>query len=378
LIARWRLCHSSGIPARKESALRRPIIPGALLLVALATLPGAAWAASNAVKLDGYLEFQKPDFLIIDAQRVKATAATKFKGAGTAKNPATIPPGYAVKVKGTRATDGTIVASEIEAKPNGMESMESQVLAGTNHAESTWVAAKKIVEPGADGKEVSMGALQTSGGNVARASRIVDRVLPPYVDRSKVRVYVVENPEWNAMAMANFSIYVYNGLMADMNDDELAIVLGHEIAHATYEHSRRQASKSQVSGIAGQLAMIGASQIGNPTARAAAQQATQLGYSAFGNSYSRDYEDQADRVGLRYVFEAGYDYNQAPKLWRRFAEKYKDSSKLENFFFGNHSLSTERAAALEREIRNNAHNPGDLPTHPATTAPAPANVSKQK
>jgi len=347
-----------------------------VLFSVLLAHPGAARAASGAVKLDGYLEFRKPDFLIVDAQRVKATASTKFKGAGAARNPATIPLGYAVKVMGARGADGTIVASEIEARPNGMESMEARVLAGTNHAESTWVAAKEIVEPGADGKMASMGALHDSGGEVARASRIADRVLPPYLDRSKVRVYVVENPEWNAMAMANYSIYVYDGLMADMNDDELAIVLGHEIAHATYEHSRRQASKSQLSSIGGQIAMIGASQIGNATARAAAQQATQLGYSAFGNSYSRAYEDQADRVGLRYVFEAGYDYNQAPKLWRRFAEKYKDSSELENFFFGNHSLSTERAAAREREIRNNAHNPGDQPSRAPATKPAPAPVKK--
>jgi Zn-dependent protease with chaperone function len=339
-------------------------------LVLFALLLASPARADGTVKLDGYLEFRKPDFLIVDAQRVRATASTSFKGAGAAKNPQAIPFGYAVKVRGTRGADGTIVASAIEARPNGMESMEAQVLAGTNHAESTWVAAKKIVEQGADGKEVSMGALHTTGGDVARASRIVDRVLPPYVDRSKVRVYVVDNPEWNAMAMANFSIYVYSGLMADMNDDELAIVLGHEIAHATYEHSRRQASKSMISAIGGQIAMIGASRIGNSTARAAAQQATQLGYSAFGNSYSRDYEDQADRVGLRYVFEAGYDYAQAPKLWRRFAEKYKDSSKLENFFFGNHSLSTERAAALEREIRNNMHNPGDQPTHAPSAARA--------
>jgi len=356
--------------------MRRSTSLAVVLFSVLLAQPGATQAASSNVKLDGYLEFRKPGFLIVDAQRVKATASTKFKGAGAARNPATIPLGYAVKVKGARGADGTIVASEIEARPNGIESMEAQVLAGTNHAESTWVAAKKIVEQDANGKEVSMGALHDSGGEVARASRIVDRVLPPYVDRSAVRVYVVENPEWNAMAMANFSIYVYDGLMADMDDDELAVVLGHELAHATHEHSRRQASKSQFTSIAGQIAMIGASQIGNSTARAAAQQATQLGYSAFGNSYSRNYEDQADRVGLRYVFEAGYDYNKAPALWRRFAEKYADSSELENFFFGNHSLSTERAAALEREIKNNAHNPGDQPTHaPATkptATPAPA------
>ena len=72
----------------------------------------------------------------------------------------------------------------------------------------------------------------------------------------------------------------------------------------------------------------------------------------FGNAFSREYEDQADRVGLRYVYEGGYDYTKGPALWRRFAAKYGDQNKIENFFFGDHSLSTKRAAALEKEIAN--------------------------
>lgn len=166
------------------------------------------------------------------------------------------------------------------------------------------------------------------------------------------------------MAMANFSIYVFSGLMGDMDDDELAIVLGHEITHATHEHSRRQAKKGLISGVTGQVANLGAAMIGNDLARSAAQQATALGVTTVGNVYSRDDEDQADRVGLRYVYEAGYDVNKAPALWKRFAAKYGDSSKVENFFFGNHSLSKERAADLQREIKYNYSDPKkDPPSH---------------
>ena len=174
-------------------------------------------------------------------------------------------------------------------------------------------------------------------------------------------VYVVENPEWNAMAMANYSIYTFSGLMKDLDDDELAIVLGHEIAHATHEHSRRQAKKSMIGGLAGTAASIGASFIDNDLARGATQQATAIGVGTFGNYYSRDYEDQADRVGLRYVYEAGYDYRKAPALWRKFAAKYGDGDKVTNFFFGDHSLSEKRAADLETEIRNNYADPAKDP-----------------
>jgi len=71
------------------------------------------------------------------------------------------------------------------------------------------------------------------------------------------------------------------------------------------------------------------------------------------NGYGRDLEDQADRVGLRYAYEGGYDVRRGPPLWRRFAKKYGDKGSLANFFFGNHSLSSERAVNLEKEIALN-------------------------
>ena len=152
--------------------------------------------------------------------------------------------------------------------------------------------------------------------------------------------------------------------MADMDDDELAIVLGHEIAHATHEHSRRQAKKGRIGDLAGTVASLGAGMLDNDLARQAAQGATALGVTTVGNVYSREDEDQADRVGLRYVYEAGYDVTKAPNLWKRFADKYGDGSKVENFFFGSHSLSSERAADLTREIRANYSDPAkDPPGH---------------
>ena len=335
----------------------------AALLVTAVLGSGAVPATAAIVKVNGYLEYRKTAYLIVDGQRIATTSRTRFKGSGAAKSIATIPIGYEVKAEGTRQADGTLTATKLEAKANGMATYEGDVMAGTNQAEQAWVKAGKIVEQGEDGKEVSMGNLKSKGPEVDRARRIVDRILPSYIDPKKVRVYVVDNKEWNAMAMANYSIYVFSGLMKDMDDDELAIVLGHEIAHASYEHSRRQAVKGLWSGIAGTAAAIGASQFDSKVARDAATVATGLSVSAFNNNYSRDYEDQADRVGLRYVYEAGYDYKKAPGLWRKFAAKYGDRSEVENFFFGNHSLSTKRAAALEKEIKNNYHDPAkDPPT----------------
>ena len=343
------------------------VIGGGSLAVVQPAAPALA-ASGKPVTLSGFLDFRKGNVLIVDAQRVEATGKTKISG-GKSKGLAGIPIGYELKVKGDRRPDGVVVAREIAAKKNGLSFGEEGLLNGTNQAEQAWVKAKKVFEPGPDGKEKTIGTLHTTGPQVDRCRRIIDRLLPPYVDPKKVRVYVVDNKEWNAMAMANYSIYVFSGLMADLDDDELAIVLGHELAHATQEHSRKQYSKSMAGGIAGTAAAIGAEMIDNELLRGATQQATVIGVTTFGNVYSRTYEDQADRVGLRYVYEAGYDVTKAPKLWRRFADKYPEGSKVENFFFGNHSLSSQRAAALEKEIRNNYANAAqDPPTRRQTAA----------
>ena len=334
--------------------MRRFLLTAMLLVVSA----GYARATSSAVKLDGYLEFRKGEYMIVDGQRVKAMPSTKISGY---KN-AAIPVGYAMKVKGTRDAQGTVLASEITTKANVVEGSEAQLISGSNMAESTWVKAGAIVETDENGKQQSMGALHTSGPDYDRVHKIVDRVMPPYIDRSKVRVYVVDNKEWNAMAMPNYSVYVFTGIIHDLNDDELALVLGHEIAHATNEHSRRQSSKSTFSQIAGSVAMMGASKIGNSTMRTVAQQATSLGYSAFNNNYSRDYEDQADRVGMRYAYEAGYDPTKGPELWHKFAARYGDMPKIQNYFYGNHSTSGDRAKNLEREIHNNYSTKLDPPT----------------
>jgi Zn-dependent protease with chaperone function len=339
------------------------------LLLGAAASAGLARAA-EPVKVSGYLEFRKGIYLIVDAQRLAVNAKTKFSGAGKAKSPATIPLGYEVKAKGKRQKDGTILATALEAKPNGMAMFEPEVLKGTAEAEKSYREARKVYDKGPDGKEQVVGALIETGPLVDRARRIVDRLLPAYVDPKQVRVYVVDNKDWNAMAMANYSIYVYSGLMKDLDDDELAIVLGHELAHADYEHSRRQASKNFLGGLAGAAAVIGAQMIDNPNARGAATGAAALGVTTFGNVYSREYEDQADRVGLRYVYEAGYDYTKAPHLWERFAEKYGDQGKAANFFFGNHSTNAQRAKDLEAEIQHNYSDPAmDPPSHPASAAP---------
>jgi predicted Zn-dependent protease len=116
-------------------------------------------------------------------------------------------------------------------------------------------------------------------------------------------------------------------------------------------------SKGTVGQILGTGVAIGASQIKNSTAQQVAAMGGQLGLSALMTGYSRDYEDQADRVGLRYVYEAGFDPTKGPGLWDKFKQKYGETDKITNFFTGDHSRPTERIHNLQRQIQLNYTKP---------------------
>lgn len=315
----------------------------AILLMTLLTTSTLALAGER-VKLDGYAEWRRDGALIVEGQVVRADRSTRFEGERSAKSFASIPAGYEVKVAGTRLGDGSVRASKVEAKPNGNAMFEGQLKAAFDSTEARWREEGRVVEEGHD-----LGRLLDSGAHVARARRITERLVPPYRDPSEFRVYVVDNDEWNAMAAPNGSVYVFRGLLDAMDDDEVAIVIGHEIAHATHEHSRKQYKRNLWT----QLAFAGgtaAASRGSRAVREISGAAVGLGALAFTNHYSREHEDQADRVGLRYAYEGGFDVTKAPGLWKKFGAKYGSQPEALNFFFGGHSTPASRARALQQEI----------------------------
>lgn len=323
---------------------------GLVLVVGLAAGPGAA--ADQGVRLDGYAEWKRDGRLVIDGQVVGASAATKWKG--NYSRVADVPLGDEVRVQGVREADGAILATAIDVRPNRHDALfEADVRSGTTALETAWTRNRLAVEPGPRGAVRTIGAVAESGPAVDRARRLVNRLAPPYVSRDQLRVYVIDNDEWNAMAMGNGALWIYSGLMRDLPDDQLAIVVGHELAHYTHEHSRRQARRGVWMQLAGLAAIIGAQAIDSTAARAGAQLGATLGLSALTAGYGRDLEDQADRIGLRYAHEAGFAVADAPGVWQRFLDKYGQEDRVTNFFFSDHSLASARKKNLEREIANN-------------------------
>jgi Zn-dependent protease with chaperone function len=322
------------------------------LLAAAAVAP--ATGASNEVRLDGYAEWRRGDVLIVDGQRVRAAAKLRFKGSGEAHDMRSIPLGYEVSLKGTRLIDGTVLARELEAKPNGDALFEGDLRAAFDAKEKYYKSQRRMIDEDDKGHfSQDYGRLSEDGPDVERVRRITRKLVPAYLRPEDFRVYVVENKDWNAVAAPNRSIYVFDGLLRDLDDDEVAIVLGHELCHATHEHSRKQFKKQMLIQLAALGVVAGAEGIDSSAKRIALQAIALIGASAWTNGYGRTHEDQADRVGLRYTYEAGFDARKGPALWMRFAKKYGEAGKLATFFFSDHSQSAARARNLEHELALN-------------------------
>jgi hypothetical protein len=158
------------------------------LTIAVALAIPVAAAADEKVK--GFAEWRRGDVIIVEGQR--AHAGTRFKGRGIT-NLGSIPLGYEVEAESDLQADGTILASEIGAKPNGDTMFEGDVLRATNEIEGVWVSEGRLFEPGEEGEDNTIGKLVSSGQRVDRVHGIMRRLIPPYVDYDRdLRVHVVD------------------------------------------------------------------------------------------------------------------------------------------------------------------------------------------
>ena len=167
------------------------------------------------------------------------------------------------------------------------------------------------------------GALNSNAAQVARVRAIAQRLIPA------TAAFRAEAPQWawevnvitsgdvNAWCMPGGKIAVYTGLIDKLmvTDDELAAVMGHEIAHALREHGRERASQqvaqNAVIGIGATLLGIG--DVGASLASIVAD-------VTVGLPYSREFEREADRIGVELAARAGYDPRAAITLWQKMAQ----------------------------------------------------------
>lgn len=158
---------------------------------------------------------------------------------------------------------------------------------------------------------------------------------------------LVADKNVNAFCMPGGKIVVYEGLLPVTQDEaSLAIVLGHEIAHAVAKHSAEQMSKkirqSYGTQIGSQILGVIAGQSVGDLAGAVAQQ----GFSFANLRYSRDNETEADHIGLIFAAMAGYNPQMAVPFWKRMAALSGNSNQSD--MFSDHPSDAKRIAAIQQ------------------------------
>ena len=159
---------------------------------------------------------------------------------------------------------------------------------------------------------------------------------------------LVKNNEANAFCMPGGKIVVYEGLLPYTKDEpSLAIVLGHEIAHAVAKHSAEQMSKQIKNQYGTQIlgSVLSAAGVGSTTTQLA-QIIAQKRLQFRSLKYSRDNETEADRMGLIFAAMAGYDPNVAVSFWQRMSQGSSNQSDM----FSDHPSDAKRIAAIKAEM----------------------------
>jgi Zn-dependent protease with chaperone function len=195
------------------------------------------------------------------------------------------------------------------------------------------------------------GALAGDGNaQLQRLRTIANRLIPfatPWNTRArdwKWEVNLIGSKQINAFCMPGGKIAFFTGILEQLklNDDEVAMVMGHEMAHALREHARARMAKSAGTGAALSIGaqLLGLGQMGDLAARAGTQLITL--------KFSRSDETEADLVGLELAARAGYDPQASVSLWKKMATASKNQGGLS--FLSTHPSGPDRIQKLEANL----------------------------
>ena len=183
-----------------------------------------------------------------------------------------------------------------------------------------------------------------------RLQRIAQKLVPqaqPWNARASQwqwSVALIRGDEINAFCMPGGKIAFFTGIIdqLQLSDDEIAMIMGHEMAHALREHSRDQLAKNSATslGISLGAQLLGLGDIGNYAAR--------LGGQLLSLRFSRNDENDADLVGLEIAARAGYNPQAAVSLWQKMGQATGNNQSLA--FLSTHPSSPDRIRELQRNV----------------------------
>lgn len=155
-------------------------------------------------------------------------------------------------------------------------------------------------------------------------------------------INLIGSKEINAFCMPGGKIAFFTGILEQLqlSDDEAAMVMGHEMAHALREHASERIGKTQATGVGLSLLsqLLGLGDMGNAVAN--------LGTQLLSLTFSREDESEADLVGLELAARAGFEPHAGVTLWRKMSAASGEGNKR-LAFLSTHPSGPERIAQLE-------------------------------
>jgi predicted Zn-dependent protease len=184
---------------------------------------------------------------------------------------------------------------------------------------------------------------------VKRLRTIAQRLIPfaiPWNERAKQwqwEVNLIGSSQINAYCMPGGKIAFYSGILKtlQLSDDEVAMVMGHEIAHALREHARERMGKNAATGIGANVItqLFGLGQIG--------QTVTNYGAQLLTLEFSRSDESEADLVGMELAARAGFDPRAGVTLWQKMGAANKGAPPQ---WLSTHPSGTTRIADIQANL----------------------------
>jgi predicted Zn-dependent protease len=181
-----------------------------------------------------------------------------------------------------------------------------------------------------------------------RLRQIANDLLPhvarfnPEARKWRWEVNLIGSKQLNAFCMPGGKIAFYTGIIDTLrlNDDEIAMIMGHEIAHALREHARERIAKTQ-------LTQIGAALLGEFIGGGQYSGAFRLGGDLMTLKFSRDDETEADIVGMELAARAGYDPRAGITLWQKMGQASRGAPPA---WLSTHPAGDGRIAEIERHL----------------------------
>ncbi len=201
--------------------------------------------------------------------------------------------------------------------------------------------------------------LSKDESEVRRLERLVARLAKATPRSVKDwHVYLVEDPRPNAFTTGGGHLFITTGMVRLLGDDErVATVLAHEMAHNTLAHVIYAREKKAMARDAHAFSW----ELARSTNMEWLGKSLSFIVNTTLNSYSRQQEDEADAEGLDYLVKAGWEPQVALRTFDVLAKHYHDAPELKNFFYGNHPTYTTRRWHLANVIRAHYRKEAGLP-----------------